>query len=224
MNEKDQHLQQLKEIKTLMAQSSKFLSLSGLSGVLAGIYALIGAVIAYYYINYLLNLHATSTDVSSIRGEILDLGVTYYQGLENKLITFVILDAGTVFMLAVSTSVIFAKRKAKKQNITFINKATYNMLFSLAIPLLSGGLFCIILLRLGVEILIPSATLIFYGLALLNASKYTLREIKYLAITIILIGLTAGFMLEFGLFFWALGFGVMHIVYGGIMYWKYERN
>ncbi len=38
------YLQDLKEIKELMNKSTQFISLSGLSGVLAGIYALIGAV------------------------------------------------------------------------------------------------------------------------------------------------------------------------------------
>ena len=43
----NEHLENLKEIRTLMERSSKFLSLSGLSGISAGIIALVGAFMVY---------------------------------------------------------------------------------------------------------------------------------------------------------------------------------
>jgi len=46
MENKSVH-QNLESIRQLMERSVKFVSLSGLSGILAGIYALIGAVLAY---------------------------------------------------------------------------------------------------------------------------------------------------------------------------------
>ncbi|MGE5429024.1 MAG: hypothetical protein ACM3O8_14110, partial [Methylococcaceae bacterium] len=67
------------------------------------------------------------------------------------------------------------------------------------------------------------AMLIFYGLALVNAGKFTLSEVHYLGITEIVLGLMAAVFINWGLLFWALGFGVMHIVYGMMMYYKYER-
>jgi hypothetical protein len=64
---------------------------------------------------------------------------------------------------------------------------------------------------------------VFYGLALVNASKYTLTDIRYLGITEIILGILNIFFLRRGLYFWALGFGVLHIIYGLVMWWKYER-
>ena len=50
MNEQNQHLETLQDIKKIMERSSRFLSLSGLSGIAAGICALAGSVIAYKWI------------------------------------------------------------------------------------------------------------------------------------------------------------------------------
>lgn len=47
---KEEQLQQLSEIRLLMERSSRFISLSGLSGVGAGVSALIGSAIAYWRI------------------------------------------------------------------------------------------------------------------------------------------------------------------------------
>jgi hypothetical protein len=65
--------------------------------------------------------------------------------------------------------------------------------------------------------------LIFYGLALINASKYTYNDIRYLGISELLIGLCSTLFLGYGLFFWAAGFGLAHIVYGALMYFKYDK-
>lgn len=73
-----------------------------------------------------------------------------------------------------------------------------------------------------IELAAP-ATLVFYGLALLNASKYTLSDIRYLGLLEIVTGLMATFFIEYGLLFWAFGFGLLHIVYGIFMYYKYEK-
>lgn len=41
---------ELNSIRNLMERSAKFISLSGLSGILAGIYALVGAALGYYLV------------------------------------------------------------------------------------------------------------------------------------------------------------------------------
>lgn len=52
MSEKqnENYIDDLKEIRSMMEKSSRFISLSGLSGVSAGIVALAGAVMAWWYI------------------------------------------------------------------------------------------------------------------------------------------------------------------------------
>ena len=100
---------------------------------------------------------------------------------------------------------------------------TRRLLINLMIPLITGGLFCLALFYHGYIALIAPATLIFYGLALINSSKYTFNDVRYLGISEIVLGMIALFMLGYGLEVWAIGFGLLHILYGSLMYFKYER-
>jgi hypothetical protein len=97
-------------------------------------------------------------------------------------------------------------------------------IINLFIPLFVGGVFCMILLSHHLIYLIAPTTLLFYGLALFNAGKYTLKEVRYLGLTEMLLGLFASYYAGYGLLFWALGFGILHIIYGTVMYFKYERS
>jgi len=207
MEEKNQHLDTLTEIRSLMEKSTKFISLSGLSGIVAGIFALIGAAIAYYY------LVATNYE-----GEYLMNGranMDFYR--------FFFLNAGFVLVSSLTFGAYFTIRKAKKNKQKIWDQTSKRLLINLLLPLVTGGFFCLILMYHGLVGLIAPATLIFYGLALLNASKYTLNDIRYLGICEIILGLIASIYIGYGLVFWAIGFGILHIVYGFVMYFKYEK-
>lgn len=93
----------------------------------------------------------------------------------------------------------------------------------MAVPLVSGGLVVMLLVREGLIGLVAPMMLLFYGLSLYNASKYTITEVKILGFVQIALGLVNMVMLGYGLLFWAIGFGLMHIVYGIIMHIRYER-
>ncbi|MFO7655850.1 MAG: hypothetical protein R6W78_02180 [Bacteroidales bacterium] len=210
---KREQLESLHEIRSLMEKSSRFLSLSGLSGVSAGVIALIGAAVAFFYLEF--------------DQRYFDINRYFYNGLHLKLqqqIGFLVLDAIIVLVLALTVGVYFTTRKAKKKNLQVWNSAAKRMLINLFIPLIAGGLFCLILLYHHIYFLIAPCTLIFYGLALLNASKYTLPDIRYLGICEIALGIAGSFFIGYGLIIWAIGFGALHIVYGTAMYLKYERE
>ena len=98
------------------------------------------------------------------------------------------------------------------------------MLFNFMIPLITGGIFSLTLLSQGFYGFVAPATLIFYGLALVNGGKHTLNDIKYLGLSEIAVGLVALYFVGYGLLFWAFGFGILHIIYGTVMYFKYDRN
>ncbi|MBF7091428.1 hypothetical protein IUY40_07740 [Flavobacterium sp. ALJ2] len=200
---KDKYLQDISEIKNMMNKSSQFISLSGLSGIMAGIYALIGAHIA----NGLIERH-----------------VGYYVTLESKTFKLIVLTAFLVLVFSIVTAAILTVSKAKKEGEKIWNTTSKRMLVNFLIPLVSGGVFGLLLLRNGYYGLIAPVTLLFYGLACVNASKYTLRDVRYLGITIIILGLIATECSGYALEFWALGFGVCHILYGSIMYFKYDRK
>lgn len=196
----------LKDIKELMERSSRFISLSGLSGVFAGIYALIGAAIAHFH----------------FMPETRDYSSPQYTGSLDKLPEMVVI-AGSVLILSIITAIFFTTRNAKRKNQKIWDKRSQQMLWNLAIPLVAGGIFLLILLTQGTLYLIAPAMLLFYGLALINGSKYTFNDIRYLGYCQIALGLLATWFFGNGLLFWSIGFGVLHIAYGAAMYWKYER-
>jgi len=212
MAQEKEHLNNIAEIKNLMVQSSRFISLSGISGIFAGIVALAGTIITFFYLNY----DKRYFDSNSYFSDQL-----YKHSLESLYTLFAV--AIIVLILAIGSAIIFTTRKAKKQGLLPWDSLAKKMVSSLLLPLIAGGIFCLILLYYRIIFLIAPATLLFYGLALLNASKYTLKEIKYLGICEIALGLIASFFTGYGIFAWALGFGLLHIVYGTLMHFKYER-
>jgi hypothetical protein len=206
MKDQKEHLQTLSEIRSMMERSSRFISLSGLSGVFAGVFALIGAYLGY------LKLGEYSYSYRSLNNDSITDAIIYF---------FVI--GGVVLLASISVGILLTIRNSKKKGIKIWDSTAKRLLINLMIPLVTGGLFCLILLYQGDLGMVAPATLIFYGLALINASKYTLNDIRYLGICEIVLGLTAALFIGYGLFFWAAGFGVLHIVYGAAMYFKYEK-
>ena len=206
--ENEKYLSDISEIKNMMSQSSRFISLSGLSGVLAGMYSLVGAWLAYKTIYF-----DTST-MGNYRNLIISQEAIYQ----------LLLIATTVIVLSIATGVALSIKKAKKSNENVWNSSSKRLIINFMIPLITGGIFILFLLEKEILSLVAPLTLIFYGLGCVNASKYTLGDVRYLGITMVILGLLSTWFLGYGLLFWALGFGVCHILYGSVMYFKYDRN
>ncbi len=207
------YLEDLKDIKLMMAKSTQFISLSGLSGIIAGVYALLGAYLANIYIeNYYKILQTAKFNLESYKLNTYDLKL--------KLVSISMI----VLIASIITAYFLMVSKAKRINETIWNTASKKLLLSFCIPLLTGGIFGLLLLKNDYWNLIAPITLIFYGLACENASKYTFRDVRYLGITQIILGLISIQYLGYGLFFWAIGFGLCHIIYGSLMYFKYDRK
>jgi len=208
MKNYNESIETLTEIRSMMERSTRFISLNGFSGVFASIFALIGAAAAYEYLQtkaVIPNLVA-SEDGSSL---------SFY--------LFFFTDAILVLVASISVAVYLTVRKSKKKGLKVWDNSAKRVTFNMLLPLSAGGLFCLLLVYHGYVGLVAPSTLIFYGLALLNTSKYTYEDIRYLGIIEVLIGLLATVWIGYGLLFWALGFGIMHVIYGIIMYFKYER-
>ncbi|RDB05154.1 hypothetical protein [Runella aurantiaca] len=210
MNSQQDSIQALSEIRDLMHRSSKFLSLSGLSGIFAGITALIGASVAYLRLK---------TDAFNYESSEQMTALT-----RRDMIEFILIDGSIVLVVAILLGCFFTIRKAKKSGQSVWNPVSKRMLTSLLIPLVTGGVFCLAMFYRNMLWVSFPATLIFYGLALLNASKYTVRDLEYLGILEVILGLISLFLTGYNLLVWAFGFGVLHIVYGTLMYFKYERG
>jgi len=217
MEKQEQHLETLQEIRSLMERSTRFLSLSGLSGVAAGVIALLGAGTVFAY------LGASPFDLGAYQeirrthvGDGEKWGMTYS--------TFLLVTGSIVMILAALSGAYFTWRKARKGGYQLFDASAKRLAWNIVVPFGAGGAFCLILLlKHNLYYLVAPATLLFYGLTLINASKYTLNDIRYLGYGEVALGLIATWFSGYGLLFWAIGFGVLHIVYGIKMYWKYER-
>ena len=182
-----------------MERSSRFISLSGLSGVMAGIYALLGAYVAHLILQ------------------------DYRSQPHSHVVTYLLVDAAVVLVLAVGTGIFLTTRRARTQGATLWDASARRLMINLLIPLVVGGLFSLILIFRGMIGMIAPSMLIFYGLALVNASKYTLSDIRYVGFAEIMLGLLAAAVSGYSLLFWAIGFGALHIIYGTLMYYTHER-
>ena len=204
---KEEEIQdELVSIRNLMERSSKFISLSGLSGVLAGIYSLSGAAFAYFMI-----YRGTSRVYTALNFH------------TNPVILYdLVAVALLVLLLSLVSGVILTSIKAKQKGQPIWGKVSRLLLFHMAIPLITGGILILIFLFRGYYGIVSPTSLIFYGLALIGASNFTFTMVKYLGLCEIALGLIAACLPGYGLLFWAIGFGVLHIVYGSMMYFKYD--
>ena len=204
--ESKNYQEDLSHIRNMMERSSRFISLSGLSGVFAGLFALLGAIYVYFV----------------FKRE----GIDYFAGDRNifqpDLVKEIALIGFGILFLAILSAYFFTAKKSKEKNLKIWDQTTKRLLFNFSIPLFTGAVFCLGLLYHHLFVMIAPATLIFYGLALVNASKFTFSDLQNLGFCQIILGLFSFFFLGWGLVFWAIGFGVLHIVYGIAMYKKYQ--
>jgi len=199
----EDYLKDISEIKNLMNKSSRFISLSGLSGILAGIYALVGAALTYYLVTT------------------YSYGTLLLDGWVSKTVMLILF---VIAFLSAITGVLLTTRKAKKNGEKIWDNSSRRLLINFLIPLLVGGLYCLVILSQGKYGQTGGLMLIFYGLALVNASKYSIGDIQYLGFIEIILGLIAAFYPGLGFWLWVLGFGIMHIVYGTWMHFKYDTQ
>jgi hypothetical protein len=210
MENNSKSIEDLRTIRKIMEESTRFLSLSGLSGIFAGAIAITGALVAWFLILKNGTVNIDKPEINLSEQEILSV--------RWKMIA----DASCVLILSILCSLYFSVRKAKREGKELWSPSSKRLLVNLMIPLITGGIFTVVLLiHNNIELIVPEL-LIFYGLALVNAGKFTYGEVFYLGILQIITGLTSAFLPGQGLLFWIIGFGILHIIYGLAMYRKYE--
>jgi len=202
MNSEMASLDTLKDIKKMMEKSSRFISLSGWSGISAGVCGLAGAIFAHGMI-----------------ADYREGGAGY-----GSLITSLVILAAIVFTAAFVAAFTFTYMRSRREGTPVWGSSARRLLWNTMLPMLVGGVVILRLINTGDYEYIAPCTLIFYGLALVNGGKYTLGEIRYIGYIEILLGIFNLWYPELWLVLWAFGFGVLHIVYGIIMWWRYERK
>ena len=198
-----------------MERSSRFISLSGWSGIAAGTCALVGAFFGQ---------NALKNDYYSISTSSQNDYNYFPFFLKQLLYDRLFHIALSTFIAAFVSAFIFTYIRSRRNNTPVWSTTSRRLLLNVCIPMIVGGIFLLKLIENGTYGLIAPGCLIFYGLALINGSKYTVSEIKYLGYCEICLGIVSCWFTELGLYFWAVGFGVLHIIYGTLMLFKYERN
>jgi len=212
MEHQQDQLDAIKDIRSMMERSSRFLSLSGLAGIVVGLIAIAGVIVAYNFLGMQFNEPGYYTRIVNPDGS---LNNTVYQFLLTELILLLV--------VALVVAITLSMRKASAKSLPIWDATAKRLVINMAVPLVAGAIFCCILLFHGHVALILPTTILFHGLAIFNASKYTLHDIRSLGVIEILLGLIAAFYVDYALLFWALGFGVLHIAYGLYIYFKYEK-
>jgi hypothetical protein len=217
MTEANKPLEAIQDIKQMMERSSRFISLSGWSGIAAGCCALAGAAWAYSVIGSRQDWLYTTRRLSRV--EEYDGPISLQQHMGSKLFMIAVFTFVAAFVLAF----LFTYLRSRRNGAAIWSSTSRRLLVNVSIPMIVGGVYLLKLIETGTFGLIAPGCLIFYGLALVNGSKYTIGEVRYLGYGQIILGLLNCWFIGYGLYFWALGFGVLHIVYGAMMWWKYER-
>ncbi|MFZ9261686.1 MAG: hypothetical protein ACO3AW_01080 [Chitinophagaceae bacterium] len=212
MKSQQEQLEALKDIRKIMERSSRFSSLSGLSGVLIGLYALIGVAI-----------FCIDSKFSPLEKGYYHLLSNTEGGSDTGSLSLLILIAGSVLLLSLITGTIMSLRKSKKIQEPIWDKTSRRMLTNMLIPLITGGIFILVLLTNNLVAFLAPVSLIFYGLSLVNASKYTIEDIRYLGVIEIILGLSSAWWIDLGLINWTIGFGILHITYGLFLHSKHEK-
>ena len=212
MEKQQEHLDSIKAIRSMMERSSRFLSLSGFSGAIVGIMAIVGVAVAY-------NFLGMSFDQPGYYNKLVNANGS----LNGAVFQFLFSELMLLLATALSIAIFLSMRKAKARAIPIWDATAKRLVINMTIPLLAGAIFCLILLHHGFISLIIPSTIIFYGLAMYYASNYTLHDIRSLGLINIGLGLLAAYFTDYALLFWGLGFGVLHIVYGLYIHFKYEK-
>lgn len=195
-------------IRSMMERTSKFLSLSGWAGIMAGIYALAGAFLAYKYFAF------SPDEIGYRRGASGNGDIPLHN---------LVALAAAILVLAIGTAVFLSYRKANKRSERIWNATSRRLLINMAVPLVVGGVLVLVLISKGLIGLIAPFTLIFYGLALYSAGNFTYAEVRMLGLIQIGLGLIGTCFIDYGLLCWAVGFGLLHIIYGIYIHYRYER-
>ncbi len=206
MTQTDTNLDALQDIRKMMERSSRFISLSGWSGIAAGVCALIGAWFAHekivaYYANY----SVAAGCPACLKKELIIIAIT-------------------VFIAAFGSATFFTWLKSKKDGVAIWGTTARRLLWNTLLPMVAGGFILWRMIDLKQYDLVAAGSLIFYGLALVNGSKYTMGEVRYLGYAQIITGIIGLWLVRSGIYIWAFGFGILHIVYGMAMWWKYDRR
>ena len=115
MKKTKDYLEDISEIRNIMERSSNFISLSGLSGVLAGVYAIIGSFVAYRIVY-------VESAIFDFRKDYIDQQAT----IQNLAILAIV-----VLVLAIGSGIYLTHKKNKTTHLSLKDAGIRNLIGSL---------------------------------------------------------------------------------------------
>ena len=113
-------------------------------------------------------------------------------------------------------------RKARAVQMPLFSGSGRKAVFSLAPPVIAGGLLTIVLVRAGLPNAIPGVWLLLYGTGVITGGMFSVRAVPVMGLCFMLLGATALFSPPaFANWFMAVGFGGLHVLFGAIIVRKY---
>jgi len=113
-------------------------------------------------------------------------------------------------------------RKARAVQMPLMSGPGRKVVFSLAPPIIAGGLLTIVLVRAGLTNAIPGVWLLLYGTGVITGGMFSVRAVPVMGLCFMALGALALFSSPtFANWFMAAGFGGLHLLFGAIIVRKY---
>jgi hypothetical protein len=112
--------------------------------------------------------------------------------------------------------------KARRAQTPLLSRPGRKFVFSLSPPLLAGALLTAVLYRTGQVGVLPGVWLLLYGAGVVTGGAFSVRIIPVMGICFMAAGGIALFSPPaWGNILMAVGFGVLHILFGDVIAWRH---
>jgi hypothetical protein len=124
--------------------------------------------------------------------------------------------------LSLSTALAAMTLKARAVGGSLLVGAGKKFAWNLTPPLLVGGVLTLAMTQAGAAELLPGVWLLLYGTGVVTGGAFSVRVVPLMGLTFMLVGAAALFApAAWGNLFMAGGFGLLHIVFGAVIWRKH---
>jgi hypothetical protein len=123
-------------------------------------------------------------------------------------------------VLSLGIALVAMTMKARAAGGSLLVGAGRKFAWNLTPPLLVGGLLTVAMTQMGAATLLPGVWLLLYGTGVVTGGAFSVRVVPLMGLAFMLVGAAALFApAAWGNLFMAGGFGLLHIVFG-IVIWR----
>lgn len=189
--------QRLEEIRKLMARAGEYRHLSGWAAIVNGLLVFAGCALSKWGVQ--VSFYRTTDP--------LKLGLVW----------------GAVAVLGLAIDVIFTVALARRRGEPAWSPSARQLVAGLLPGLYAGAVVTVYLAMDEAYDALPGAWMVCYGTALMGASLTAPWAVRYFGLAILLFGGVALTLLRnYAMWSMGLGFGVLHLIFGAYVLWRYR--